>query len=456
VTIIGAFAGDGACWASPSTCSTLFGIVLAIGIVVDDAIVDRRGRRTISSAGMNAHDAAIKAMDELFGPIIGITLVLMSVFLPAAFLPGLTGQMFAQFALVIAATALISAINAATLKPTQCALWLRPRRAAGEAQLLLSAASTASTMRWNAAYRRPDRPMVHHGAWLMVIVGSRGSAWPAGACRACRPPSSRSRTRATCMPSVQLPDGASLERTDRRAASGRTRSPWRARCRASRHVVAISAASRSLDNNASLANAGVAYIILKGLGHARGRKDQDLLADLHAADADARPEQDGQGLSCCRRRRSRASAMPAASRCRCEHARRQLRLHAKLQAITDMRSSRNASTQSEQPATRAPRSAPTCPAVRVDGRPRTKAETLFASPVGDVFTTLSSDYGLELRQRSSTSSACQPSRSTSRPMRSTAQARRHADKLHGAQPEGDMVPIGAIAGLKLTALAPPR
>ena len=64
-------------------------------------------------------------MNELFGPIIGITLVLMSVFLPAAFIPGLSGKMFAQFALVIAATALLSAINAATLKPTQCALWLR-------------------------------------------------------------------------------------------------------------------------------------------------------------------------------------------------------------------------------------------------------------------------------------------------------------------------------------------
>jgi HAE1 family hydrophobic/amphiphilic exporter-1 len=58
--------------------------------------------------------------------VIGITLVLMSVFIPAAFVPGLTGKMFAQFALVIAATAFISAINAATLKPTQCAAWLRP------------------------------------------------------------------------------------------------------------------------------------------------------------------------------------------------------------------------------------------------------------------------------------------------------------------------------------------
>src|SRR5438309_9622071 len=64
-------------------------------------------------------------MDVLFGPIIGITLVLMAVFLPSAFVPGLSGQMFAQFALVIAATALISAVNAAPLKPTQCALWLR-------------------------------------------------------------------------------------------------------------------------------------------------------------------------------------------------------------------------------------------------------------------------------------------------------------------------------------------
>src|SRR5258708_40044602 len=64
-------------------------------------------------------------MNELLGPMVGITLVLMWVFLPAAFIPGLTGKMFAQFALVIAAPALLSAINAATLKPTQCALWLR-------------------------------------------------------------------------------------------------------------------------------------------------------------------------------------------------------------------------------------------------------------------------------------------------------------------------------------------
>ena len=124
VTIIGAFAAMAALGFTVNL-STLFAIVLAIGIVVDDAIVVVEGAAHNIEQGMSGHDAAIKAMEQLFGPIIGITLVLISVFLPAAFLPGLTGQIYAQFALVIAATALISAINAATLKPTQCALWLR-------------------------------------------------------------------------------------------------------------------------------------------------------------------------------------------------------------------------------------------------------------------------------------------------------------------------------------------
>ena len=136
VTIIGAFAAMAALGFTVNP-TTMFGIVLAIGIVVDDAIVIVEGVAHHIERGLSPHDAAIKAMDELFGPVIGITLVLMSVFLPAAFVPGLTGQMFAQFALVIAATAFISAVNAATLKPTQCALWLRAGGAAGTPQLLL-------------------------------------------------------------------------------------------------------------------------------------------------------------------------------------------------------------------------------------------------------------------------------------------------------------------------------
>jgi HAE1 family hydrophobic/amphiphilic exporter-1 len=124
VTIIGAFAGMAAMGFSINTL-TLFAIVLSIGIVVDDAIVVVEGATKHLELGKSPKDAAIAAMRELFGPIVAVTLVLMAVFLPAAFLPGIIGQMYRQFALVIAVTALISGINAMTLKPTQCALWLR-------------------------------------------------------------------------------------------------------------------------------------------------------------------------------------------------------------------------------------------------------------------------------------------------------------------------------------------
>jgi HAE1 family hydrophobic/amphiphilic exporter-1 len=124
VTIIGAFAALAALDFSVNML-TLFGLVLAIGIVVDDAIVIVEAAAHGVERGMNPHDATIKAMDQVLGPIIGITLVLMAVFVPSAFLGGITGQLYRQFALTIAATALISAINAVTLKPAQCALWLR-------------------------------------------------------------------------------------------------------------------------------------------------------------------------------------------------------------------------------------------------------------------------------------------------------------------------------------------
>src|SRR5215475_14177765 len=125
VTIIGAFAAMAALGFTVNM-STLFALILVIGIVVDDAIVIVEGVAHYIEQGMPAREASVQAMRELTRPILGITLVLMSVFLPAAFVPGLTGQIYQQFALVIAATAFISAINAMTLKPTQSALWLRP------------------------------------------------------------------------------------------------------------------------------------------------------------------------------------------------------------------------------------------------------------------------------------------------------------------------------------------
>lgn len=126
VTIIGAFAAMAALGFSINML-TLFGLVLAIGIVVDDAIVIvENAAHHIDHGKLNPKDATIKAMGEVIGPVMGITFVLMAVFLPTAFLGGITGQLYRQFALTIAATAVISAINAVTLKPAQCAVYLRP------------------------------------------------------------------------------------------------------------------------------------------------------------------------------------------------------------------------------------------------------------------------------------------------------------------------------------------
>ncbi|MCE9533011.1 MAG: multidrug efflux RND transporter permease subunit [Planctomycetes bacterium] len=126
VTIIGAFAVMSLLGFSINLL-TLFGLVLAIGIVVDDAIVIVENAAHHVEKGKTPREATILAMGEVTGPIIAITLVLMAVFIPTAFLGGITGKLYRQFALTIAATALISAINAVTLKPAQCAVYLRPK-----------------------------------------------------------------------------------------------------------------------------------------------------------------------------------------------------------------------------------------------------------------------------------------------------------------------------------------
>ena len=108
---------------------TLFGLVLAIGIVVDDAIVVVENAERNIEAGLSPHDATVKAMREVSGPIIAIALVLCAVFVPLAFVPGLTGQFYKQFAVTIAISTLISAFNSLTLSPALCAILLRPRDA---------------------------------------------------------------------------------------------------------------------------------------------------------------------------------------------------------------------------------------------------------------------------------------------------------------------------------------
>ena len=107
---------------------TLFGLVLAIGIVVDDAIVVLENIERWLATGLGIREATIKAMDEITGPIIAITLVLCSVFLPSAFLGGITGQFFRQFALTIAVSMMLSAINAMTMTPARAAAIFKGRK----------------------------------------------------------------------------------------------------------------------------------------------------------------------------------------------------------------------------------------------------------------------------------------------------------------------------------------
>ncbi len=263
VTIIGAFA---AMWALGFTVNfaTLFAIVLAIGIVVDDAIIVVEGAAHNIDKGMNGPQAAIAAMNVLFGPIIGITLVLLAVFLPASFLPGLTGQMYAQFALVIAATALISAINAVTLKPTQCALWLRPTvpvarrnvfyRGFDAGYLWLERVYTA----FMARLVRHAIPMSLLGIAIIVATVWAFARIPTGFIPF--------EDQGYMLSIVQLPDGASLDRTrkalDKVSALAR-KTPG------VKEVVTIAGVS-PLDNNASLSSSGIAYIILEDWGK-RGR-----------------------------------------------------------------------------------------------------------------------------------------------------------------------------------------
>ncbi|OHB78829.1 MAG: transporter, partial [Planctomycetes bacterium RBG_16_64_12] len=105
---------------------TLFGLVLAIGIVVDDAIVVVENIERWMATGLTPREATIKAMDEITGPVIAITLVLSSVFVPTAFLAGITGQFYRQFALTIAASTIISAINAMTMAPARAVTLIKP------------------------------------------------------------------------------------------------------------------------------------------------------------------------------------------------------------------------------------------------------------------------------------------------------------------------------------------
>jgi HAE1 family hydrophobic/amphiphilic exporter-1 len=107
---------------------SLFGLVLAIGLVVDDAIVVVEAVEHHIEHGLSPKDATFKAMQEVTGPVIAIALILAAVFVPTAFIPGITGRLYQQFAVTIAVSVIISAFNALTLSPALSAMLLKPKK----------------------------------------------------------------------------------------------------------------------------------------------------------------------------------------------------------------------------------------------------------------------------------------------------------------------------------------
>ena len=307
VTIIGAFAAMAALGFTVNF-ATLFAIVLAIGIVVDDAIIVVEGAAHNIDHGMNGHDASIEAMRVLLGPIIGITLVLLSVFLPAAFLPGLTGRMYAQFALVIAATALISAVNAVTLKPTQCALWLRPS-VPNEKRNVFFRGFNAVYARFEHLYAGLMQRLVAHAGALVIVALLITAATLYGFSRIPTgfiPIEDQGYMLAT----VQLPDGASLARTQAvldKVDEAARKTPGvdkvvtiAGRCGARQQFLALQR-RRRLHHS-------------QGLG--RARQKGRPVADARSLSTPPWRRSRKRRCACCRRRRSRASATPPASPCR--------------------------------------------------------------------------------------------------------------------------------------------
>lgn len=249
---------------------TLFALVLAIGIVVDDAIVIVEGVTQHIEKGLSPKESAIKAMSELLGPIIGITLVLMAVFIPAGYMPGLTGAMYAQFALVIAATALISAINAMTLKPTQCALWLKPIDPNKKKNIIFKTFDKCFYP-LEAAYIR----------FMSQLVNQSKTACVVGACIVGLAVFGLTHIPTGFIPledqgylimNVQLPDSASLSRTENLL---KRLSDEVGQLDGIDNVISIGGIS-VLDNNSSLGNGGVLYIMFKDWS-LRG-KNEDLLS----------------------------------------------------------------------------------------------------------------------------------------------------------------------------------
>ena len=197
---------------------SMFGLILAIGIVVDDAIVVVEAVMHHIEHGKSPHDATVQAMREVSGPVVGIALILSAVFMPVAFLGGLTGRMYQQFALTIAISVLMSAFNALSLSPALAAMFLKPHKQARGPLGWFFSAFNKGFDKTTSGYIGVARHLVRRSSITILIVagvaigaGVFGSALPAGFVP--------DEDQGIFGIAVQLPPAASLERTS--AALGR-------------------------------------------------------------------------------------------------------------------------------------------------------------------------------------------------------------------------------------------
>jgi HAE1 family hydrophobic/amphiphilic exporter-1 len=254
---------------------TLFGLVLAIGIVVDDAIVVVENVERNLQAGMSPREAARKTMDEVGGALISIALVLCAVFVPSAFLTGITGEFYRQFAISIAAATVISLINSLTLSPALCAMLLKPHAHGAEKN-----DPASRFFRWfnrgftwlSDKYGKQVCVVVRRTGIVLavyaVLIGLTGFAFwrvPTGFIP--------SQDQGYLITAIQLPDGASLSRTDEvihRAEKLLLETPG--------VVSAVSFAGFSGASRSNAPNAGAIFFGLAPFGERRSARE--ILAEV--------------------------------------------------------------------------------------------------------------------------------------------------------------------------------
>src|SRR6204780_787414 len=191
---------------------SLFGLVLAVGLVVDDAIVVVEAVEHHIEGGMTPHDASLRAMEEVSGPVIAIALILAAVFIPTAFIPGITGSLYQQFAVTIAVSVLFSAFNALSLSPALSAMLLRPKKE--------SRGPLGMFFRWfNKVFGRATdgyvgvcRHLIHKAGFAFILLGTLCvGAWFFGG----KVPGSflPDEDQGYVFGALQLPEASSLQRT---------------------------------------------------------------------------------------------------------------------------------------------------------------------------------------------------------------------------------------------------